>query len=173
MFSIEPKEVDELCCGVDLRLHHRLSLNTNRGGRLLGREFCSRSDVRSLQLSLRLLSWCWTDRADPAVQKSTYLSDHGVGQDLRPFGSTDDVGSLEEDLGSVLNWLQVPLFPGCHRREDGLVDELLKYKEDRCLKSFPSEWGQRSQHGQESCLTSFRRNSPCRRSRTWPPCVNG
>lgn len=31
MFGIKPKEVYELCGGVDLRLHHRLSLNTSAG----------------------------------------------------------------------------------------------------------------------------------------------
>ena len=54
-----------------------------------------------------------------------YLSNHGLGQDLSSLGSADDIGSLEQDLGSVLDGLQVPFFPGCYRRQDGLVDKLL------------------------------------------------
>lgn len=53
------------------------------------------------------------------------LSKHGLGKDFCPLGSTDDVSSLEQDLGSVLDWLQVPLSPCGHRRQDGFVDEIL------------------------------------------------
>ena len=54
-----------------------------------------------------------------------HLSDHGLGEDLCSLGSTDDVGGLEENLGSVLDGLQVPVFPGSHGGHDGFVDELL------------------------------------------------
>ena len=54
-----------------------------------------------------------------------YLADHGLGQDLGPLGSADDVGGLEEDLGTVLDRLQVPLPPRSHRRQDGSVEQVL------------------------------------------------
>ena len=63
----------------------------------------------------------------PETLKTTsYLPDHGLGQDLSSLGTADDVGGLEQDLGSVLDGLQVPLLPGRHGRQDGLVDELLR-----------------------------------------------
>lgn len=56
-----------------------------------------------------------------------YLSDHGLGEDLGSLGSTDDVGCLEEDLGSVLDGLQVPFFPRRHRCQNCPVDQLLSH----------------------------------------------
>lgn len=54
-----------------------------------------------------------------------YLSDHGLGDDFSSLGSAEGVGCLEENLGSVLDGLQVPLSPRRHRCQDGFVDELL------------------------------------------------
>ena len=58
--------------------------------------------------------------------RTRYLSDHGLGQDLRPLGTSDDISRLEEDLSSVLDRFQIPVSPRRHRRQDGSVDELLQ-----------------------------------------------
>lgn len=55
----------------------------------------------------------------------SHLANHGLGQDFGSPGTTQQVCSLEENLGPVLDRLQVPLLPGRHRRLYGPVDELL------------------------------------------------
>ena len=65
----------------------------------------------------------WTP--PPGGGPGPHLADHGLGQDLGPLGSADDVGGLEEDLGAVLDRPQVPLPPRRHRRQDGFVEEIL------------------------------------------------
>lgn len=100
------------------------------------------------------------------------LSKHGFGKDFCPLGSTDDVSSLEQDLGSVLDWLQVPLSPCSHRCQDGFVDKILvvTFREgDRGVRG----------HGETVVETleseAERENqmhSPCQHNRTSPPCVS-
>ena len=67
-----------------------------------------------------------------------YLADHRLCQDLCSPWSADDVRSLEEDLGSVLDGLQVPLATCCHRRQDGFVQQVLEDPQSSMRRS--SQW---------------------------------
>lgn len=78
------------------------------------------TSMRLYELLVGSLTW-WSEL------NGGNLSDHGLGEDFGSLGSTDDISCLEENLGSVLDGLQVPLSPRCHGRQDGCVDKLLHH----------------------------------------------
>lgn len=137
MFGVKSEEVDQLRGGVDLCLDHRLTLKHMEHSAEFGEQhicfivIVSLSDGKCLIMGCFMLFFSglftlhWDFSICVCVCVCLYLSDHGLGEDLCSLGATDDIGCLEEDLGSVLDGLQVPFFPRRHRRQDGFVNQLL------------------------------------------------